>query len=237
MFDMNHNELLTWLKEAGLVQGPKTQAVLSILLERPEGILRCCLREEIQNRSLDIGQPAGHIRFLRDAGVNIPKVKRFRCEVHNVTETKDTIISPFLTGNAYARANYSPKEFAAIRKALGNRDAFTDIHSTTNPEVDHRLPVTRLKELEGNKESKVDTTSPEKIRQKYQLLTRDNNLYKSRVCEKCVKTNTKPDKFLGIKIPISVGGGQKFDKDLNSCYTCPLAYPDKFIPNLEYKEN
>ena len=194
------------------------------------------MREEILNKDLDIGQPAGHIRFLRDAGINIPKVKRERCEVHNVTETKDTINRPYLTGNSYARATYSPKEFSTIRKTLGHRDAFTDIHSTTNPEIDHRLPVTRLKQLNGSKEVKVDVTNAEAVRNQYQLLTRDNNLHKSRVCEKCVKTDTKPDKFLAIKIPVTLGGGQPYDKDNNNCYTCPFAYPEKFLSNLTYSD-
>lgn len=232
---MNKAELLHHLKEANLVQGNKTQSILAILLEYPDGILRCCMREEIIKRNLDIGQAAGHVRFLRDAGVNIPKLKRVRCEVHNVTETKDVIEQPYLTGNAYARATYSPKEFGIIRKTLGVRDAFTDIHTTTNLEVDHRIPVTRLKHLDGVKESKVDVTNPESIKDQYQLLTRENNLYKSRVCEKCVKTNKKPDKFLAIKIPVSIGGGQEYNKDSNSCFSCPLAYPEKFLKNLEYR--
>jgi len=231
---MSKIELLSFLKEARLVQGPKTQAVLSILFENPEGILRCCLREEIQNRNLDIGQPAGHIRFLRDAGVNIPKIKRVRCDIHNVTETKDILTQPYLTGNAYARATYSPKEFGIIRRTLGVRDAFTDIHTTTNLEIDHRLPVTRLKQMDGSKEEKVDVEKPDEIKEQYQLLTRENNLYKSRVCESCVITDTKPTKFIGIKIPVSIGGGLKFDKDTNNCYTCPLAYPEKFLSKLEY---
>jgi hypothetical protein len=234
---MNKDELLLWLKEAKLVQGSKTQSVLNILFENPDGILRCCLREEIINRNLDIGQPAGHIRFLRDAGINIPKVKRVRCDVHNVTETKDKIDHPYLTGNAYARATYSPKEFGIIRKTLGVRDAFTDIHTTTNLEIDHRIPVTRLKQLDGSKESKVNVEKPDDIRLKYQLLTRENNLYKSRVCEVCVETDTKPDKFLKIKIPVSIGGGQRFDVNTNNCSNCPLAYPDDFLSKLEYNPN
>lgn len=234
---MDKVELLKYLEDAGLVQGNKTQSILAILLEYPEGILRCCMREEILKRNLDIGQAAGHVRFLRDAGVNIPRVKRQRCETHNVTETKDMIATPYLTGNAYARATYSPKEFATIRKTLGHRDAFTGIHSTTNPEVDHRLPVTRLKELEGSQESKVDVSKPDEVKAQYQLLTRDNNLYKSRVCEKCVKTDTKPTHFLSIKIPVSIGGGQKFDKDKNNCFSCPLAFPENFLDNLEFIGN
>jgi hypothetical protein len=234
---MNKDELLVWLKEAKLVQGSKTQSVLNILFENPDGILRCCLREEIINRNLDIGQPAGHIRFLRDAGINIPKIKRVRCESHNVTETKDKIEHPYLTGNAYARATYSPKEFGIIRKTLGVRDAFTDIHTTTNLEIDHRVPVTRLKQLDGSKEAKVDVSSPEDIRAQYQLLTRENNQYKSRVCENCVENDVKPSKFLGIRIPVSIGGGQRFDVNTNNCYTCPLAYPEKFLSKLEYVSN
>jgi hypothetical protein len=116
---------------------------------------------------------------------------------------------------------------------LGVRDAFTDIHTTTNLEIDHRVPVTRLKQLDGSKEAKVDVSSPEDIRAQYQLLTRENNQYKSRVCENCVENDVKPSKFLGIRIPVSIGGGQRFDVNTNNCYTCPLAYPEKFLSRLE----
>lgn len=232
---MTSEELLAYLKDAGLVQGNKTQSILAILLDYPDGILRCCMREEILKRSLDIGQAAGHIRFLRDAGVNIPKLKRVRCEVHQVTETKDVIQKPYLTGNAYARATYSPKEFGIIRKILGVRDAFTDIHTTTNLEVDHRIPVTRLKQLDGDREEKVDVNNPDSVKKQYQLLTRENNLYKSRVCEKCVKTDTKPTKFLSIKIPLTLGGGKTWDKETNNCNNCPLAFPEDFLSKLEVR--
>jgi hypothetical protein len=120
---------------------------------------------------------------------------------------------------------------------LGVRDAFTDIHTTTNLEIDHRIPVTRLKQLEGSKEGKVNVDSPDDIKAQYQLLTRENNQYKSRVCENCVTDDVKPTKFLGIKIPVSIGGGLPFDSKTNNCHTCPLAYPENFLSKLEYIAN
>jgi hypothetical protein len=234
---LTREELLEYLKDSKRVRSKKPQAILSILLDNPDGIVRCCLREKLREMELDIGQAAGQIRDLRNAGVNIPPSKREMCEVHGRNDTKDILLSPYITGNHYARAIYSPAQITKIRKILDSRDAFTQIRATTNPEIDHRIPVGRRRAVGQNVETKVDVTNPEEVRNAYQILTRDTNLYKSRLCERCVTEDKKPTVFLGIPIPKSIGGGQPFVEGKNDCTTCPFAFPEKFREHLVYRDS
>ena len=229
-------DIKIYLQESKLAQSPKTQKVLDLLLENPSGLARCCMRELLIKDGVDIGQLAAQIRELRGAGVNIPKVKMVRCDTHGRTVTKDRVAQPYITGNAYARAMYSPKEVTAIRKILGRVDNFTLIRTSTPLEIDHRVPVIRRSATKDIAETKVDITNEQKITLEYQMLTRDSNLYKSRMCERCVKLETKPEVFLGIPIPSSIGGGLPYS-DTNSCGTCPFAYPEKFRASLSHNQS
>lgn len=226
-------DIKLYLQESSLVQSPKTQKVLDLLLANPDGLTRCCMREKLIEDGVDIGQVAAKIRELRGAGVNIPKVKKVKCLVHGQTDTKDQIVKPYITGNAYARANYSPKEVSLMRDTLGNADNFTLIRTTTLLEIDHRVPVVRRATTTSMSETKVDISNPEDITNEFQMLSRDSNLYKSRMCERCVNTGIKPEVFIGIPIPKSIGGGLPYS-DANSCDSCPFAYPEKFRASLSH---
>jgi hypothetical protein len=230
-------QLRTYLNDGKRSQSPKTQAVLNILIENPTGVFRCCLRARLQEQGIDIGQPAAQIRDLRASGVNIPKQpSKGYCDTHNRTDTLDMLEAPYITGNDYARAIYSPKEIKSIQTLLGNTDAFTMIRVSTALEVDHRIPVGRMMLSDEVKESRVNATDFEAVNKQYQLLTRETNLYKSRMCECCVDTETKPAAFLGIEIPESMGGSQPFVEGKNDCSSCPFAFPEKFRNNITFKE-
>jgi hypothetical protein len=231
---LTHQDLLSYLKESNFAQGFKSQEVLKIILDSPNGITRCCLRSKLINKGIDVGQIAGQVRELRNAGVNIPKSKKRKCLVHKRTDTVDRVDYPYITGNDYARAKYTPKEISSIRSILDRKDSFTQIRVTTNPEIDHRIPVARMLISDESIEKKVDVKNVSEVKDKYQLLSRDNNLYKSRVCEKCISSNKKPNMFLGIKIPEKIGGGLEFVKSENDCTSCPFAYPEKFLEKVEY---
>lgn len=65
---------------------------------------------------------------------------------------------------------------------------------TRELEVDHKFPQVRW--CKDESENKVDMSEVE-IKEKFILLTRSNNLLKSRYCERCVKTG-KRGRFPGI---------------------------------------
>jgi hypothetical protein len=228
-------DLISYLKDGKRSQSPKTQAVLNVLIDNPTGVFRCCLRASLQEQGIDVGQPASQIRDLRASGVNIPKQpSKGYCETHNRTDTLDMLEAPYITGNEYARAIYSSRELKSIQKLLDFRDAFTMIHTSTQLEVDHRIPVGRMMLSDQNIEGKVNVNDIEAVSGQYQLLTRENNLYKSRMCERCVDTETKPEVFLGIPVPKSMGGNQPFVEGKNDCSTCPFAFPEKFRSQIKF---
>jgi hypothetical protein len=64
---------------------------------------------------------------------------------------------------------------------------------TNQLEVDHRFPQVRW----SRDESYDPSMAEEEIHSKFQLLTRQNNLWKSRYCEHCVQTRERGT-FIGI---------------------------------------
>lgn len=82
-----------------------------------------------------------------------------------------------------------------IKMLFKNEEAFLVREISPNQlEVDHKFPQARWG---GNEKENKSTMSETEIRGKFILLTRSNNLLKSRYCEGCVKTN-KRGNFPGI---------------------------------------
>ncbi|MGA2322901.1 MAG: hypothetical protein ABSG22_03540 [Sedimentisphaerales bacterium] len=91
-------------------------------------------------------------------------------------------------------------------------------------EADHRFPQVRW--------SKNETFDPDmsdsQLHNKFQLLTRQHNLWKSRYCEHCAKTGERGT-FIGINFFAT--GGPKWDpqyptNDERGCYGCFWYDPD-----------
>lgn len=94
-------------------------------------------------------------------------------------------------------------------------------------EVDHRFPQVRWNNDE--EENKSDMHEAD-IKEKFILLTRSNNLLKSRFCEKCFKTGERGN-FPGIYYWFD--GGKNWDKEIdkhdkNGCAGCFWNNPDKW---------
>jgi len=83
-------------------------------------------------------------------------------------------------------------------------------------EIDHKFPQVRWNKNEA--ENRRDMSEKE-IKQKFILLTRSNNLLKSRFCERCFKTGRRGN-FPGIYFWFR--GNQNWDKniDKNDCRGC-----------------
>ena len=76
-----------------------------------------------------------------------------------------------------------------IKKVYNCIDEYSLRTEPTNKlEIDHRIPQVRW----ASDEDKNSTTmTEEQIKNKFMLLTRENNLLKSRICEHCVKTGKR----------------------------------------------
>ena len=97
-------------------------------------------------------------------------------------------------------------------------------------EVDHRFPQVRW-----IRDEIYNPDMPEKeIQKKFQLLTREHNLWKSRYCESCFKTNERGT-FIGINYFYQ--GNEYWDKNIASddekgCIGCFWYAPETWRDNL-----
>lgn len=93
-----------------------------------------------------------------------------------------------------ARAGVSAKLATRIKVLMNYEEAFLLRKLAGNLlEVDHKFPQIRWNVNEESSENATD----EELKAKFILLTRSNNLLKSRNCERCVKTNRRGN-FPGI---------------------------------------
>jgi hypothetical protein len=76
-------------------------------------------------------------------------------------------------------------------------------------EIDHKFPQVRWGAKEPENSINMDN---KEIQKRFILLTRANNLWKSRYCERCYKTGNRGT-FPGIDFFYS--GGRIWDKDIN----------------------
>ncbi len=123
------------------------------------------------------------------------------------------------------KALYENEEAVLLRK-LSDREL----------EVDHRFPQIRW----GQNEQDNDRLSDEELKAKFMLLSRSNNLWKSRQCEKCFKTG-KRGCFPGIRFWYK--GGENWDaaspNDEAGCIGCFWHNPYRWRNELNkiIKEN
>lgn len=102
-----------------------------------------------------------------------------------------------------------------IKMLFKNEEAFLVRKISPNQlEVDHKFPQARWS---GNEAENKLTMSEVEIKEKFILLTRSNNLLKSRYCEKCVTTG-KRGIYFWHQGNENWQGKDKFDK--NGCVGC-----------------
>lgn len=98
----------------------------------------------------------------------------------------------------------------------------------TQLEIDHRIPQVRWSE----NEDKNDNLTDEQIIEKFMLLTRANNLLKSRSCEECNKTGKRAK---GYKIIEFWYMGEEMYSEEIGCKGCFWYNPTKWREQLNKK--
>jgi len=130
------------------------------------------------------------------------------------------------------RAGISAKFAVRVKEIYKNEEAvFLRKFSPNQLEVDHKFPQIRWNQNED--ENKTDMSEKE-IRDKFILLTRSNNLLKSRHCEKCFKTGRRGN-FPGIYFWFrgNEDWDEKIDKrDARGCEGCFWNDPYKWREEL-----
>ncbi len=133
------------------------------------------------------------------------------------------------------RSGVSPKLAKKVKDFYGNEEAILLRKISPNQlEVDHKFPQVRWNSDEEKHNNEMSDTE---IREKFILLSRENNLWKSRQCEKCVKTGCRGT-FPGIKF--WGNGVEKWDEkispnDPRGCKGCFWFDPYQWRKDLNRK--
>lgn len=143
-------------------------------------------------------QPAAIFREIKKRGYEFEEVNSGRwaiskfCPICGQETTHYKLLSEEPTLTKQTRLGINGKTRKHILDLFKNRDAFTGASISSTPEIDHKIPWTRL-------ENDIDATvlTDDEIRQHFQLLTREHNLLKDRACGHCKLHNERPP-FLGI---------------------------------------
>lgn len=163
-------------------------------------------------------QPAKAIQIIRQHGFGIENETR-RCKVCKDKTVHRRLISSQPVTPSFIRQQIPPKLRQRVLRHYKSTEAISRREMVSNQlEVDHRFPQVRW-----SKDEKYDVDmSDEELHRKFQLLTREHNLWKSRYCEHCKKTGERGT-FIGINY--FAEGQEKWDPkvspdDERGCVGC-----------------
>jgi len=175
-------------------------------------------------------QPAKAIQIIRQHGYDVEKSTIY-CETCEDKTVHRRLKSLEPTQASFVRAGIPSALRKRILKLYDNREAVTlQKLLSRRLEVDHRFPQVRW----SKDESLPTILSDSQLRERFQLLTRANNLWKSRYCERCADTGTRGT-FIGIDYFYE--GGPTWDPSISSddprgCVGCFWYDPDAWRASL-----
>lgn len=160
-------------------------------------------------------QPAATFRTVKNMGYQFEEVapnrwgKMMYCKECGTDRTHYKLLSSKPEFVEQKRLGIDSKSRKRILDLLGGRDAFSGASIASTPEIDHKIPWTRLDE-----DFDVREMSDAEIKKAFQLLTREHNLLKDRMCDKCKKNSIRPP-FFGISFWYS--GDQNYSGSCEGC--------------------
>ena len=161
------------------------------------------------------GQPAATFREIKKLGYQFEEVapnrwaKSMFCSKCGEVRMHYKLLSSEPKFTVKPRLTIRPKDRDRTLKLFDRRDAFTGASISSVPEIDHKVPWTRL-----DQDIDMASLTLEQIDASFQLLTREHNLLKDRMCAHCKVNNIRPP-FLGI--PFWYEGDEHYR---NSCVGC-----------------
>lgn len=169
-------------------------------------------------------QPPARIKALKIKGYIIGS-KRKPCAtcskktMHDILVMLPSIQSKFEDGNKL-RAPMSSKLKERIKRELGKVEVCFNVKRTSvELLVDHKFPSQRWITKET---ANPDDMPIAEIKKKFQLLSNQTNMWKSRYCDTCAKTGKRGD-FMGTKwyYQGDENWNGKTENDENGCVGCP----------------
>lgn len=143
-------------------------------------------------------QPAAIFREIKKQGYLFEEVEPTRwarnmhCSVCKTKRSHYKLIKGIPHFKEKERISITPETRRRIIKLFKFKDALSGATITSTPEIDHKIPWTRLEhDIDANFMSTTD------LIKHFQLLTREHNLLKDRACGVCKLTNIRPA-LLGI---------------------------------------
>jgi hypothetical protein len=186
---------------------------------------------------LEGSQPASYIRNWRNRGfVFFKQEERNRygkmkyCQ-NCTTETYHRKLKyPFPVNKKKIRTNLDEEFLDRVYSVYNGRDAIDDKKiPKKKAEVDHRKPFIR-----DDCNIDYENLTEEEIKEHFQILSRENNLSKSRKCEECLKEGKRPPSRDGIKFYYK--GNDDYEREIG-CEGCFYYNPDKWREELSKKIN
>ena len=144
-------------------------------------------------------QPAARIRDLKKYGFTIASQRTF-CEHCSKKQMFDLLVMiarfehKHLLGSKL-RKPISQRLATRIKSVLRYKDTcFDSIKTSKELVIDHKFPSQRWSSPESDNN---DDMTEQEIKNKFQLLTNQTNMLKSRICDRCVVSGKRGD-FMGI---------------------------------------
>lgn len=153
-------------------------------------------------------QSAKAIQIIRQHGFDIEN-STYYCDKCEDKTVHRRLISTTPVESSFIHLQFPSKLRQRVLKHYNNIEAITLREMIPNElEVDHRFP-----QVCWSKDESYDINmTDEELHQKFQLLTRQHNLWKSRYCEHCEKTGERGT-FIGINY--FAQGGPNWDPKIN----------------------
>ncbi|MCB9099511.1 MAG: restriction endonuclease [Anaerolineales bacterium] len=169
-----------------------------------------CTKCELESAQAKTWQVWRHQGLQLATNENGQFYKRVFCSTCGKVTVHRKLLSLEIIGDTKVRSGIPPKLAIRIKKLYQNEEAVLLRKLPPNLlEIDHRFPQVRW----GQDEPENDVNMPvNEIRQKFILLSRSNNLLKSRYCERCVQTE-KRGYFSGIRYWYT--GDENWDKEIS----------------------
>lgn len=176
-------------------------------------------------------QPAKPIQIIRQNGYEVEN-KRMHCDTCGYATVHRRLVSVEPTNLSVVRSGIPSSVSARVKALYGNRDSLTQREwPAAQLEVDHRFPQVRWA---ADENANSPTMSDSELRHRFQLLTRQNNLWKSRYCERCASEGVRGT-FIGIEY--FYAGGPHWPAgvdphDEQGCVGCVWYDPDEWRRGL-----
>lgn len=210
-----------WILESDAKWNNKDSATYKVLSALYSGEWECRVCGPVPKVN---PQPAARIKSLKVQGYIIGSRRR-QCQTCNKKTMHDILVMLPSIELRFDHGNELRKPMSDILKKnikslLGNREVcFNVVRTEVELLIDHKFPSQRWVEPETDNPNDM---SESEIKHKFQLLSNQTNMWKSRYCDTCVKTGKRGD-FMGTKWYYS--GNENWEgqtpNDENGCFGCP----------------